>query len=217
MIKICDSYIVDTLKIIFDNCIRERTFPEKWKMSMICPINKKESKNVKPIFLLPILGNIFEKVIFDSLYDYFVNNKLLTPRQSGFIKGDSCVNQLLAITYEIHKNVYANPCIDTICVFLDMSKAFDKVWHNAPICNLKSYGIQPNLFTLMSNNRCKRQKRVVLSGMTSSWILSLFLIFVNDLLDELVCNPKLFADYVFLISLMHDQNSCTQSLRDDMG
>ena len=50
-------------------------------MSNICPIHKKESKNVKendrPISLLPILGKMFEKVIFDSLYDYFVNNKLL--------------------------------------------------------------------------------------------------------------------------------------------
>ena len=92
MIKICDSSIVAPLEITFDTCIRERTFPEKWKMSNICPIHKKESKNLKenyrPISLLPILGKMFEKVIFDSLYDYFVNNLLLTPRQSGFIKGD---------------------------------------------------------------------------------------------------------------------------------
>ena len=79
---------------------------------------------------------MFEKVLFDSLYDYFINNNLLTPCQSGFIKGDSCVNQLLAITHEIHKNLDANPSTDTIGVFLDMSKAFDKVWHNGLICKL---------------------------------------------------------------------------------
>ena len=90
-------------------------------MSNVCPIHKKEAKNLKenyrPISLLPILGEMFEKVIFDSLYDYFINNKLLTPCQSGFIKGDSCVNQLLAITHEIHKNLDANPSIDTIGFF----------------------------------------------------------------------------------------------------
>ena len=42
---------------------------------------------------------------FDSLYDYFISNKLLTSCQSGFIKGDSCVNQLVAITHEIHKSL----------------------------------------------------------------------------------------------------------------
>ena len=78
-----------------------------WKMSNVCPIHKKESKNLKenyrPISLLLILGKMFEKVLFDSLYDYFINNNLLTPCQSGFIKGESCVNQLLAATHEIQK------------------------------------------------------------------------------------------------------------------
>ena len=100
-------------------------FPDKWKMSNVCPIHKKDAKNRKenyrPISLLPILSKIFDKVIFDSHYDYFIHNDLLTPCQSGFIKGDSCVNQLLAITHEIHKNLDANPSIDTVGIFLDMS------------------------------------------------------------------------------------------------
>ena len=136
MIKICDSSIVNPLLIIFETCIREGIFPDMWKMSNVCPVHKKESKNLKgnygPI-TLPILGKMFGKVLFDSLYDYFINNNLLTPCQSGFIKGDSCVNQLLAITHEIHKNLDADPSTDTIGVFLDMSKAFDKVWHNGLI------------------------------------------------------------------------------------
>ena len=147
MIKIGDSSIVSPLEIMFDTCICERTFAEKWKMSNICPIHKKELKNVKenyrPISLLPILGKMFEKVIFDSLYDYFVNNKLPTPRQSGFIEGDSYVNQLLAITHEIHKHSDTNPSIDTIGVFLDMSKAFDKVWHNGLVCKLNPTELSP--------------------------------------------------------------------------
>ena len=140
MIKICDSSIVNTLLIIFETCIREGIFPDMWKMSNVCPIHKKESKNLKenyrPISLVPILGKMFEKVLFDSLYDYFTNNNLLTPCQYGFIKRDSCVNQLLAITHEIRKNLNANPSTDTIGVFLDMPKAFGKVWHNGLICKL---------------------------------------------------------------------------------
>ena len=63
MIKICDSSIVIPLKIIFETCIREGIFPEKWKMPNVCPIYKKKSKNIKenyrPISLLPILSKNF--------------------------------------------------------------------------------------------------------------------------------------------------------------
>ena len=61
-----------------------------WKMANVCPIHKKESKNLKenyrPISLLPIVGKMFEKVLFDSLYDYFINNNLLTPCQFVLLK-----------------------------------------------------------------------------------------------------------------------------------
>ena len=68
MIKICDSSIVTPIKIIFETCISEGIFPEKWKMSNVCPVQKKEAKNLKenyrPISLLPILGKFFEKVLY---------------------------------------------------------------------------------------------------------------------------------------------------------
>ena len=76
-------------------------------MSNVCPIHKKKTKNLKenyrPISLLPILAKIFENFLFDSLYGYLIANKFLTSCQSDFFKGDSCVNQLLSITHEIHK------------------------------------------------------------------------------------------------------------------
>ena len=234
MIKICDSSIVTPLQIIFETCIKDGIFPGKWKMSNVCPIHKKDSKNKKenyrPISLLPILSKIFEKVLFDSLYDYFVTNKFLNPCQSGFIKGDSCVNQLLAITHEIHQNLDANPSVDTVGVFLDMSKAFDKVWHKGLLCKLQSYGIDSKLLSLLNNYLSNRKQRVILNGVTSSWkpiksgvpqgsILGplLFLIFINDLPDGLICNPKLFADDVSLNALMYDKNVSSKNLQDDLS
>ena len=164
------------------------------------------------------------------MYDYFIANKFLTPCQSGFIKGDSCVNQLVAITHEIHSNLDANPSVDTIGVFLDMSKAFDKVWHKGLICKLKSYGVQSKLLSLLNDYLSHRKQRVILNGVTSSWkpIMSgvpqgsilgplLFLIFINDLPDNLICNPKLFADDVSLNAVMYDKDICTQNLRDDLS
>ena len=234
MLKICDSSIVTPIQMIFETYIREAVFPEKWKMSNVTPVHKKEAKNLKgnyrPISLLPILGKMFEKLLFDSLYEYFTNNNLLTPLQSGFIKGDSCINQLVAITHEIHRNLDAHPSIDTVGVFLDMSKAFDKVWHSGLICKLQSYGIESKLLDLLKHYLSNRKQRVVLNGVTSSWkpiksgvpqgsVLGplLFLIFINYLPDNLVCNPKLFADDVSLNAVMYDNKTCTNNLRDDLN
>ena len=88
--------------------------------------------------LLPIFGKIFEKCIFDSVYTYFENNNLFTNSQSGFRKGDSCLSQLLSITHDILVGFDANPPLDTRGIFLDISKAFDRVWHDGLI--FKSFG-----------------------------------------------------------------------------
>ena len=131
--------------MIFQNCLLSGIFPDNWKMSNVCPIHKKECKNLKgnyrPISLLIILSKILEKIIFDCLYIYFTKHNLLVSCQFG---GDSCINQLLEITHTIHKNLDANPSIYTRCAFLDISKAFDKVWHDGLIFKLRSYGINSN-------------------------------------------------------------------------
>ena len=81
------------------------------------------------------------------------------PCQSGFIEGDSCANQLLAITHEIHKNFDANSSIDTIG-FLNITTAFDKVWHHGLICKLQSYGIQSELLKVPENYLHNRRKEM---------------------------------------------------------
>ena len=77
--------------------------------------------------MLPICGKIFERIIFNSLYEYVEENKLLSVHQSGFRSNDSCVNQLLSIVHNLYKAFDAYPTLKTRGVFLDMSKAFGKV------------------------------------------------------------------------------------------
>ena len=92
-------------------------------------------------------------------------------------------------------------------VFLDISKAFDKVWHNGLIYKLKQNGVSGNLLNLIIDFLDPRKQRVVLNGQYSAWASAkagvpqgsilgplFFLIFINDLSDNLVSNPKLFAD-----------------------
>ena len=73
------------------------------------PIHKKGDKqllqNYQPVSLLPICGKIFERIIFNPIFEYLEKNSLLCPNQSGFRPFDSCENQLLSI---VHHDIYAN-------------------------------------------------------------------------------------------------------------
>ena len=153
--------------------LEESVFPDDQKKSNVVPIHKRDSKNLiknyRPISLLPIFSKIFERLIFNSLFNYFIQNKLFTECQSGFIPGDSCVAQLLSVTHEIYKSFDCNPPYDIRGTFLDISKAFDKVWHKGLIFKLKSYGVDGSLLKLMENYLTGRQQRVTLNGQTSSW------------------------------------------------
>ena len=77
--------------------------------------------------LLPIFSKIYEKCIYDALYNYFEGNDLFSKSQSSFCKGNSCMSQLLSITHKIFEGFDANPLLDTCGIFLDISKAFDRV------------------------------------------------------------------------------------------
>ena len=226
MVKICDSSITKPIGIIFRSCMETGIFPSKWKMSNVCPVHKKNSKydktNYRPISLLPIVSKIFEKIIFISLYLYLTKYNLLVSCQSGFIKGDSCTSQLLSIVHSIHENLDSSPSLDTKGIFLDLSKAFDKVWHKGLIYKLKSYGICGNLLALLKSYLNDRKQRVIINGASSSWktiksgvpqgsVLGplLFLIFINDLPDNLNYNPKLFSVDVSLNAIMYDNKNAT--------
>ena len=67
------------------------------------------------------------------MFNYFIENNLLSPHQSGFIPGDSCVQQLISITHEIYNAFDCNPSLEVQGVFLHISKAFDKVCHDGLI------------------------------------------------------------------------------------
>ena len=135
MIKLKTTAI--PLKLIFRSMLEEGVFPDDWKKSNVVPIHKKDSKNLiknyRPISLLPIFSKVLERLMFNSLFNYFIQNKLFTNCQTGFIPDDSCVAQLLSITHEIYKSFDCNPPCDIRGTFLDISKAFDKVWHKVLI------------------------------------------------------------------------------------
>ena len=128
-------------------------------------------KKYRPISLLPIFGKIFERMIFKDLLNYSHKNELFTKCQSGFLPGDSCVSQLLSIVHDINSSFDYDLTQDVRDVFLDISKAFDKVWHEGLLYKLETYDIKGDVLNLLRNYLHERYQRVVLNGQTSSWEL----------------------------------------------
>ena len=171
MLKLCESAITEPLYLTFKNRLSSNTFPHVWKKANVIPVHKKGDKqvlkNYRPVSLLLICGKIFEKLIFNALYSFLEDHKLLNKCQSGFKKNDSCINQLVSITYEIYSAFDCNPSLEVQGVFLDLTKAFDKVWHGVLIYKLKSLGISGNLLKLIQNYLDNRFQRVLINGQTS--------------------------------------------------
>ena len=109
MLKICGSSACKPLQIIDKSCLDREKFPQESKKANIVPVHKKNDKqllkNYRPISLLPICGKIFERILYNSLFDFLNQNDLISPAQSGFKPGDSCINQLLSITHEIYHSM----------------------------------------------------------------------------------------------------------------
>jgi hypothetical protein len=101
------------------------------------------------VSLLPICGKLFEKIIFDGLYKYIFTNKFISDKQSGYRRNDSTIKQLLSITNEIYKAFDKDPSQDLIAIFLDISRAFDRVWHEGIIFKLKEIGIEGEYIILL--------------------------------------------------------------------
>ena len=95
MLKICDDSISNSLEIIFKSCIGKGQFSSEWKKANVIPVHKKGdnqvSKNYRPVSLLSIRGKIFERLLYNNLFEFFLKNNLISSNHSGFKQGDSCI------------------------------------------------------------------------------------------------------------------------------
>ena len=122
--------------------------------------DKKYLKNNRPVYLPPICGKFFEKFFFNEMFKFFIENELISPNQSGFKPGNSCINQFLAIFHEIYKTI--NEGFEARGVFLDIQKALDKVWHERIIFKLRKNDISVNLLNFLCDF-LRNRKRVLLN------------------------------------------------------
>ena len=162
------------------------------------------------------MSKVFEKCVYKYLHNYIVANNLLTPHQSGFTHGDSTINQLLFLSNEISQALDSGKEIRI--VFFDISKAFDRVWHKGLILKLKSFGVGGSLLGWIKDYLSFRKQKVIIKGKESTLLTInagvpqgsilgplLFLIFINDIVLEIGCSIKLFADDTTIYVIIEDK------------
>ena len=216
---------------IFNKSLELCIFPAEWKLANIIPIHKKGDKsdtsNYRPISLISCLGKVLEKCIFKYLYNYLVDYNKITSVQSGFRPKDSAVFQLIDL-------------YDTFCralddgkevrvVFCDISKAFDRVWHRGLLFKLRRMGITGPLLQWFQSYLENRYQRVAIEGCVSDYqkvqagvpqgsILGplLFLIYINDIVNDINSNIRLFADDTSLYLIVEDPETAADLMNSDL-
>ena len=232
MIKLCGISICKPFEIIFKNCLRSGKLPSEWKKANVVPTFKKGDKQCikmfPPVSLLPVCDKVFEWLLYNNMFSFFSENDLLSPKQSGFRPYDSCTNQLLSIVHELLS--VSDDGHEVRGVFLDISKTFDRVWHEGLIFKLQQNGISGELISLIKDFLSCRKQSVELNGQHSSWadvkegvpqrsVLGalLFLIYISDLPNGLNSNVKLFADDTSLFSVVHDITDSVNLLNSNLS
>ena len=206
--KTCNTVCVP-LSLLFNLSLSKSEFPTQWKTASVMPLFKKGDKslisNYRPISLLSAVGKVFERIVFKEVFNHLISNNLLYKFQSGFIPGHSTVHQLIEIYYRICMSL-DDHCITTL-ILCDISKAFDRVWHTGLLLKLKAYGVDGKLFKWFESYISSRKQCVFINNSKSPLVntnagvpqgsvlgLLLFLLYVNDIADNLLSLTRLFAD-----------------------
>ena len=167
VLKNCEPELSYILVELFNKCLKESCFPDCWKVSSVVPVFKNvgkrsAAKNYRPVSLLSVVSKVFEKLVNNSIVDRLEKCGLFSDFQHGFRSSRSTADLLTVVSDRIARAF--NRSGTTQAVALDISKAFDRVWHAGLLHKLKSYGISGQIFSLISSFLSNRRLRVVLDG-----------------------------------------------------
>ena len=146
--------------------------PSFYKEANVYPVPKKGDLSVVsnhlPISLLNAEAKVFERIVFKYLFNHLRDNNLLSSLQSGFIPGDSMVNQLTFLYNTFCQALDSGK--EVRAVFCDISKAFDRVCHVGLLHKLRAAGVTGEILNWFKNYLSDRKQRVVLPGAVSDWL-----------------------------------------------
>ena len=200
--------IAPLLAHLFNKCVTNGVYPNVFKVARVVPLHKAGDKtsvlNYRPISTLSIFNKIFEKIIHDRLYKFITNNRILTDAQFGFRKSSDTGLATFSLVTDLLES-FKNKSY-TICMFLDLKKAFDTIDRSILIQKLYNYGVRGNFLNMLKNYLQNRTQYVCLGGDSSDVkdmklgiiqgsVLGplLFNIYINDIV-KLGLKTILFAD-----------------------
>ena len=148
--------------------------------------------NYRPVSLLPSISKVFEKILFNQLYEYFQDSKLFYPSQYGFWEGHSTEMAALELTDRILQDIDSKH--SSSALFMDLNKAFNTLDHTILLNKLNHYGMGSNELNWFSSYLSNRQQYVEMSGVSPTLLTLqtgvsqgsilgplLFLIHMNDI------------------------------------
>ena len=201
--------IAPVIQLLFQRSLTTGKIPADWKKANVSPVFKKGSKsdpaNYRPISLTCILCKVMEHIIASKLTQHFNKHNILYDLQHGFRERRSCKTQLIQLVEDLGRKLVERKQVDL--VLLDFSKAFDKVSHSKLLFKLSQHGVKGDTLNWIRAFLVGRTQAVVLEGESSSEVPVtsgvpqgsvlgplLFLLYINDLPQNIQSQVRLFAD-----------------------
>ena len=155
VLKNCETEIFYILAELFNKCLRESCFPDYWKVSSVVPVFKNvgersTAKHYRPVSLLFVVSKVFQKLVNNRIVYHLEKCGLFSDFQYGFRSSETTADLLTVVSISDRIARAFNRSGTTRAVALDISKAFDRVWHAGLLHKLKSYGISGQIFGLFS-------------------------------------------------------------------
>ena len=163
---------------------------------------KNDKSSFRPISILPSLSKVCESIVHERLLSHCIENYIISERQTAYLKGDSTISQLVYIVHLIRSCWGSSKIVQG--AFLDISAAFDKVWHNGLIAKLSQIGIDDHCLDFFKSYLSHRKQCVIVDGEKSSFLEIkagvpqgsrlgplLFIIYINDIVNDIESETRL--------------------------